>query len=91
MDEYADANLGGPTDNSISLGGKMVIPMTMSENDQTIHSNKYVDDDKSNGKITIQRHGIGATEKAIITSVILAVPLAIGIVGAVVCIKRRFL
>jgi hypothetical protein len=91
VDEYADANLGGPTDNSISLGGKMVIPMTMSEKDQTIHSNKYVDDDKSNGKITIQRHGIGAAEKAIITSVVLAVPLAIGIVGAVVCIKRRFL
>ena len=91
VDEYADADLGGPTGNSASLGGKMIIPMSMSENDQTIYSNKYVDDNKENDRITIKRHGIGAAEKAIITSAVLAVPLAIGIVGAVVCIKRRFL
>ncbi len=92
VDEYADADLGGPTQNSASLGGKMIIPMTMSETDKTIYSNRYVDDKKENDRIVIKNiHGIGAAEKAIVTVAVLAVPLAIGIVGAVICIKRRFL
>ena len=78
--------------NSASLGGKMVIPVTMSETDKVIYSNKYVDNDRGNQRIVIKNaHGIGATDKAVITAIVLAIPLALGIVGAVVCIRRRFL
>ena len=92
VDEYADIDLGAPSMNSASLGGKMVIPVTMSETDKVIYSNKYVNDDRNNERIIIKNaHGIGAVDKAIITSVVLAIPLALGIVGAVICIRRRFL
>lgn len=92
VDRYADIDLGAPSDNSASLGGKYVIPTTMSEKDTTIYSNKYVDNNTDNPRIVIkENHGINMTNKVIITSVVLSVPLALGIFGAIVCIKRRYL
>ena len=92
VDKYADMDLGAPSDNSASLGGKYVIPVTMSETDTTIYSNKYVDDNTDNPRIVIkENHGIGTTDKVVITCVVLAIPLALGIYGAVVCIRRRYL
>ena len=92
VDKYADMDLGAPSDNSASLGGKYVIPVTMAEKDVTIYSNKYVDNNTDNPRIVIkENHGIGATEKVVITCAVLVIPLALGILGAVICIKRRYL
>jgi hypothetical protein len=92
VDKYADIDLGAPSDNSASLGGKFVIPVTMSEKDATIYSNKYVDNNTDNPRIVIkENHGIGSTDKTVITCAALVIPLALGIIGAVICIKRRYL
>ena len=92
VDRYADIDLGAPSENSASLGGKYVIPTNMSNKDVTVYSNKYVDNNTDNPRIIIkENHGIDTTAKVVITCVVLSIPLALGIAGAVVCIKRRYL
>jgi hypothetical protein len=64
----------------------------MSEKDATIYSNKYVDNNTDNPRIVIkENHGIDSTDKTVITCAVLVIPLALGIIGAVICIKRRYL
>lgn len=92
VDKYADIDLGAPSQNSAALGGKYIIPMNMTELGEEIRSNRHVDDNVDNPKIVIKvNHGISSTEKTVFTCFILAVPAAIGIIGIIVSIKRRYM
>ena len=92
VDKYADIDLGAPSQNSAALGGKYIIPTNMTELGEEIVSNRHVDDNVDNPKIVIKsNHGISSTEKNVFTCIILAVPAAIGIVGIIVSIRRRYL
>ena len=92
VDEHASMDLGALSFNSASGGGKYIIPTTMSEQSQTIYSNKYVDNNVENDRIIIkENHGISNTAICVYTCFILAIPLAVGVVGIVVSVKRRFL
>ena len=92
VDEHASMDLGALSFNSASGGGKYIIPTDMSAENETIYSNRYVDDDVKKDRIIIkENHGISTSEIAVYTCVIFAVPTAVGILGIVVCIKRRFL
>ena len=90
VDDYASLNLGGSSFNSSSIGGKLIIPMHMSEIDETITSNKL--DDKGMAYETIkENHGISKTEKIVYTSFIFAIPAALAVLGIIVSVKRRYL
>ncbi len=92
VDEYASMDLGALSLNSASGGGKYVIPMTMSETDETLYSNKHVDDNVDKPRIVIkENHGIDTAAKVVYTCIVLAIPVALGIVGVVICLKRRYL
>ena len=92
IDDFASMDLGGNALNSSASGGKRTITMQMSEFDHTLYSNRFVDDNPKKGHVIIKDNkGISTAEKIVITSVIMAIPLAIGIVGIVVKIKRRYL
>ncbi len=92
VDEYASMDLGALSGNSASGGGKLITSTAMSAEDTTLYSNKYKDGDPGKGLIVIkENHGI--TNKAIIiyTAVAAAIPLALAIVGIIVCAKRKYL
>ncbi len=92
IDEHASIDLGGTSLNSSSGGGKKMITTEMNESAKTVYSNKYVNDDKSNGLIVIKElSGISEVDKTFITILAFSAPLALGILGITVCIKRRFL
>jgi len=92
VDEHASMDLGALSFNSASGGGKYIIPTTMSEQSETIYSNKYVDNNVENDRIIIkENHGITNTAIYVYTCFIFLIPLAVGIVGIVVSVKRRFL
>ncbi len=92
IDDFATTDIGGNSLNSAASGGKRTITMAMSENDHTLYSNRFVDDNPKKGHIIIkENHGISTADKVIITSFVLAVPLAVGILGIVVTIRRRYL
>ena len=85
-------DLGGLSLNSASGGGKKLIPTELSEEDETIYSNKYVYKD---GKrvLAVVKHTRGITTSAVTVFTILsfAAPIALLCVGTVVCVKRRYL
>lgn len=89
IDDYA-LNLGGSSVNSSSIGGKLIIPMNMTELGETITSNK-LDEDGIHNEIIKENNGISQTEKVVYTCFIFAVPVAVAVVGIVVAIKRRYL
>lgn len=92
VDEYASMDLGGLSLNSASSGGKRLISMTMSADDVTVFSNKYKDNDPNKGRIIIkENHGISTTEITVYTIIAAAIPLAVAVVGIVVCAKRKYL
>ncbi len=92
VDEHASMDLGALSFNSASSAGKFIIPTTMSEEDQIIYSNKYVDNDVKKPRIIIKEtNGISKAAIGVYTVVIMIVPTAVGILGAVILIKRRFL
>ena len=92
VDEHASTNLGGTSLNSLSMGGKKIIPTTMSTEDVTINSNKYVNDDNAQGLILIkQNRGISTGVIVAITIIVSVIPLAVATVGIIVGIKRRHL
>ena len=84
IDDYASVDLGGLSLNSKSSGGKMIIPMNMSEDDVTLYKNDYTTVIKEN-------HGISKTEIVIYSVIAVIVPLAALVVGTVVSVKRRYL
>ena len=88
VDESVSMDLGGGALNSDSFGGKLILPVTMSEVDEKIHSNKRVDGIFPVLKVN---NGISTAEKVVYSCIIGAVPLALGILGIIICIKRRYL
>ena len=92
IDEHASMDLGGLSHNSKSSGGKQVIPMAMSKEDVTLYSNKYKNDDSDKGRLVLkENHGISTTEIVIYSVIAGIIPLATLVVGAAVCVKRRYL
>ena len=92
VDEYASMDLGGLSLNSASGGGKRLIQMTMSADDVTVLSNKYVNNDPNKGPVIIkENHGISTAAITTYTVIAFAIPLAIAVVGIVVYVKRRYL
>ena len=92
IDEYASMDLGGLSLNSASGGGKRLITTAMSADDVTVLSNKYVNNDPNKGRIVIkENHGISGAEITVYTVIAFAIPLAIAVVGIVVCAKRKYL
>lgn len=90
VDDYASLNLGGSALNSSSVGGKLIIPMNMTELGETITSNKLSEDGISN-EVIKENHGISKSDKVVYTCFVFAVPLAAAVVGIVVAVKRRYL
>ena len=92
VDEYASMDLGGLSLNSASGGGKRLITTAMSADDVTVLSNKYKDNDPNKGRIIIkENHGISTAAITTYTVIAFAIPLAVAIVGIVVCAKRKYL
>ncbi len=92
IDDFATTDIGGNSLNSVSSGGKRTITMAMSDTDHTLYSNKYVDGNPKKGQIVIkENHGITTAEKVVITVLVMSVPLAVGILGVIVTVKRRYL
>ena len=92
VDEYASMDLGGLSLNSASGGGKRLITTAMSADDVTVFSNKYVNNDPNKGRVVIkENHGISTAAITTYTVIAFAIPLAVAIVGIVVCAKRKYL
>lgn len=89
VDDYA-LNLGGSSINSSSIGGKLIIPMNMTELGETVYSNK-LDENGINYEVIKDNNGISKSDKVVYTCFIFAVPLAVAVVGIVVSVKRRYL
>ena len=83
-DEYASIELGSTSLNSSSFGGKQLVSTTLSTTD----TNVYSPDAK---EIIRVNKGISSGEIGVFTSIIIIIPVAIAIVGIVICTKRRFL
>lgn len=77
-DEYASIDLGSTSANSVNQGGKLLLDTTMHETDFYENS-------------TFIHKGLTAKAVTVYTVIIMLVPLAIGVVGITVRIKRRFL
>lgn len=90
VDEHASMHLGGFSLNSLSMGGKKIITTNMSQLDQSIHSNRYVNDDKSQPLVFI-KYNYALTTSAVVAITVMAalIPLAACIIGIVVNIKRK--
>jgi hypothetical protein len=92
VDEHASMDLGGLSLNSSSSGGKRLITMDMSTEDVTVYSNKYKNNDPSKGRIVIKENqGISMTAVTVYTVIVFAVPVALAVVGIVICAKRKYL
>lgn len=92
VDEHASMDLGALSGNSASGGGKLITSTSMSTQDTTLYSNKYKDGDPAKGLIVIkENHGITNTAIIVYTVVAAAIPLAIAVVGIIVCAKRKYL
>jgi hypothetical protein len=84
VDVYASLELGGTSLNSSSFGGKQLVSTKLSTEDTEVFAPDASDIIKVN-------FGISTTEKVVYTVIVAAVPFAILIAGAVVCIRRKFL
>ena len=83
-DEYASIELGSTSLNSSSFGGKQLVSTVLSDTD----TNVYSPDAK---EIVRVNKGISKGEIGVFTTVVAIIPVAIAIVGIVICTKRRFL
>lgn len=83
-DEYASIELGSTSLNSSSFGGKQLVSTALSDTD----TNVYSPDAK---EIVRVNKGISKGEIGVFTVIVSIIPVAIAIVGIVICTKRRFL
>jgi hypothetical protein len=90
VEDYASLNLGGTSINSSSVGGKLIIPMNMTELGETINSNRLEENGVSY-EVIKENHGISNTDKIVYACFIFAVPVALAAVGIVIAVKRRYL
>ncbi len=84
VDVYASLELGGTSLNSSSYGGKQLVSTELSTEDTEVFSPDASEVIKVN-------YGISTTEKVVYTVIVAVVPFIVLIIGAVVCIRRRFL
>ena len=84
FDAYASSDLGGPSLNSTSYGGKQLHNSYLSEEDVLIYSSDAKDVIETN-------YAISGGIKAFIIAVALAAPTVALIFGVVVIVRRRFL
>ena len=85
LESYADSALGGLSSESM---GKMLVSTSMSDTDKDIY--EWNAEAKKN---VIVRTVFGLTmwQKVVYSVVIALIPISIGVVGIVVCAKRRYL
>ena len=84
LDIYGSSDLGGPSLNSSSYGGKQLHNSVLSTEPATIYSSDAKEIIETNYAIT---NGI----KVFITIVVAVIPIAVMVLGIVVRIRRRFL
>lgn len=77
-DEYADMELGSTSANAHNRGGKVLLDTTMSSTD--VYEEEY-----------FLHEGLTTNAITVYTVIIMAIPLAIGVLGIIVKIKRKFL
>ena len=83
-DEYASIELGSTSLNSSSFGGKQLVSTKLSDTDTNVYS--------SDAKEIIRvNKGISGGEIGVFATFIALIPVAIAVVGIVICTKRRFL
>ncbi len=89
LESYADESLGGLSiNNKEAFLGKMLVDMELSEEDKT----QYEWDESTSTQVLKKTiYGMSVVEKIIYTVIIALVPIAIMIVGIVVCVKRKYL
>lgn len=83
-DVYASSDLGGSSMNSISFGGKQLVSTVLQEVENMVYSPDATEVVKVN-------KGLNVGEKTAFSVFIYAVPVIIAIVGAVICLRRKFL
>lgn len=83
-DEYASIELGGTSYNSPNLGGKPMLDTTILPQDT------YEYDSAAGGDVLVL-NGLGANESYLLFGLLLAIPVAVGIAGIVICIKRKYM
>ena len=84
VDYYASTEIGGTSLNSSSFGGKQLVSTELSTEDKNVYS-------PDASKIIKVNKGISNTEKIVYAVIVAIAPVAILIVGTVVCVKRKFL
>ena len=87
-DRFADMSLGGESGNSISQGGKASIPSNLAEYSFDVYSAYGAAQNEHYIKTNL---GFSETARTTYTIIIMAIPFAIFVVGAIVFIKRKFL
>lgn len=83
VDYYASLELGGTSVNSSSYGGKQLISTELSVEDTNVYS-------PDASEIIKVNKGLGTGAKVAYSIIIGLVPLALVIVGTVVCVRRKF-
>ncbi len=84
VDYYASTELGGTSLNSSSFGGKQLVSTELSTEDTNVYSPDASELIKVN-------KGISTAEKVVYTVIVAIAPLALLVIGTVVCVKRKFL
>ena len=89
LETHAPTSLGGLSLNNSddTFGGKMLADASIRETDE------YVKGVNDNGDIVVveTKHGLPAAMLVVIIVAVTIIPLAVAIVGIVVCLKRRYL
>ncbi len=89
LERYADESLGGlSVNNSNSFLGKVLVDTELKEEDTAIY--EWSESVKKN-VLTRTLYGLSTWEKVVFTVIIAIVPVAVVIVGIVVCVKRKYL
>ena len=89
LESHADSALGGLSMNNDddSFGGKMLVDTTVRDKDNYVNGR----DEYGNQIVLRVEKGLTTGRMAVYMSIIAAIPLAIAIVGIVVCLKRKYL
>ena len=87
LDTFADDSLGGQSYNGTRFLGKQLVDTAIREGDSS--EEIFVSDDGM--KEVVVTYGLTAPRRNWILAVIIAIPVAVGAVGVVVCVKRKYL
>lgn len=84
IDKYGSMEIGGTSLNSETYGGKQLVSTTMSSEGYNVYSPDGKDLVKHN-------YGLSNTAKTIYTVIVFIPPVALGIYGFIIMLRRRFL